>query len=52
MTARAIANIVGVVGGDVKFVTVAAHRMSDDIKRGTLSSMIRQSGLPKGLFRN
>lgn len=42
----------GVVGGDVKFVTVAAHRMSDDIKRGTLSSMIRQSGLNKSLFRN
>src|SRR5574337_1294252 len=30
---------------------VAAHRMSDDIRPGTLPSMIRQSGLPKRLFR-
>lgn len=42
----------GVVSGNVKFVTVAAHRMSDDIKPGTLASMIRQSGLPKDMFRN
>lgn len=41
----------GVVSGNVKLVTVAAHRMSDDIKPGTLAAMIRQSGLPKDLFR-
>ena len=32
-------------------VTVAAHNMNDEIKPGTLESMIRQSGLPKKLFR-
>jgi predicted RNA binding protein YcfA (HicA-like mRNA interferase family) len=32
-------------------VTVAAHNMNDEIKSGTLESMIRQSGLPKKLFR-
>ncbi|HMK89138.1 MAG TPA: type II toxin-antitoxin system HicA family toxin [Methylocystis sp.] len=40
----------GVVGGDVRLRTVAGHRMSDDIKPGTLASMIRQSGLPKKAF--
>jgi predicted RNA binding protein YcfA (HicA-like mRNA interferase family) len=33
-------------------VTVAVHgAMGDEIKTGTLKSMIRQSGLPEGLFR-
>jgi predicted RNA binding protein YcfA (HicA-like mRNA interferase family) len=41
----------GVVTGEVRIVIVACHRESDDIKRGTLSSMIRQSGLPKRTFR-
>lgn len=41
----------GLVDGKVCLVTVAAHRMSDEIKPGTLASMIRQSGLPKHLFR-
>jgi predicted RNA binding protein YcfA (HicA-like mRNA interferase family) len=41
----------GEVNGEVRLVTVAAHRMTDDIKPGTLGSMIRQSGLPKNLFR-
>jgi predicted RNA binding protein YcfA (HicA-like mRNA interferase family) len=41
----------GVINGDVKLVTIAAHRMSDDIKPGTLAAMIRQSGLSKGVFR-
>ena len=41
----------GVVGGQVRYVTVAAHRLADTIKPGTLGSMIRQSGLPKALFR-
>ena len=41
----------GQVGREVRVVMVACHRESDDIKPGTLSSMIRQSGLPKQLFR-
>ena len=41
----------GAVGGEVRLVTVAAHRMGDDIKPGTLAAMIRQSGLPKSTFR-
>ena len=41
----------GVINGKVFLVTVAAHRMSDEIKPGTLSSMIRQTGLQKNLFR-
>ncbi|MGA9826644.1 MAG: type II toxin-antitoxin system HicA family toxin [Methylocystis sp.] len=32
-------------------VTVAAHSYSDEIKPGTLAAMIRQSGLPRNLFR-
>jgi predicted RNA binding protein YcfA (HicA-like mRNA interferase family) len=35
----------------VYLVTVACHRFNDDIKPGTLSAMIRQSGLDKKLFR-
>ena len=41
----------GVVDGAVRKVTVACHRLTDNIKPGTLASMIRQSGLPKELFR-
>jgi predicted RNA binding protein YcfA (HicA-like mRNA interferase family) len=41
----------GEYGGQVRYVDVAAHRMSDDIPIGTLLSMIRQSGMPKSLFR-
>jgi predicted RNA binding protein YcfA (HicA-like mRNA interferase family) len=41
----------GLVDGRVQVVVVACHRESDDIKPGTLSSMIRNSGLPKRLFR-
>ncbi|MCH9000612.1 MAG: type II toxin-antitoxin system HicA family toxin [Proteobacteria bacterium] len=41
----------GIVGGKVRLVSVHYHRGSDDIKPGTLNSMIRQSGLPKKLFR-
>jgi predicted RNA binding protein YcfA (HicA-like mRNA interferase family) len=42
---------VGSVGGRTRLVIVACHSESDDIKAGTLASMIRQSGLPKRLFR-
>ena len=39
------------IGGRTRVVVVACHSENDDIKRGTLSSMIRQSGLPKRAFR-
>jgi len=35
----------------VHVVTVAFHAIGDEIKPDTLASMIRQSGLPKSLFR-
>lgn len=41
----------GMVDGRRHVVTVACHRESDDIRPGTLASMIRQSGLPKRQFR-
>ena len=41
----------GTVDGMTRIVTVACHRESDDIKPKTLASMIRQTGLPKRLFR-
>ncbi|HVB15353.1 MAG TPA: type II toxin-antitoxin system HicA family toxin [Stellaceae bacterium] len=41
----------GVVRGRTELITVAYHRASDDILPRTLASMIRQSGLPKRLFR-
>lgn len=41
----------GRVAGQTHVVVVAFHRESDDIRPGTLSSMIRQSGLPKRAFR-
>ncbi len=41
----------GVIGGKVCLVPIHFHRGSDDIKQGTLNSMIRQSGLPKKFFR-
>jgi predicted RNA binding protein YcfA (HicA-like mRNA interferase family) len=34
----------GVVDGQVRYVDVAAHSMNDDVKPGTLASIIRQSG--------
>ena len=41
----------GTVGSKVMFVDVAYHRIGDPVPTGTLNSMIRQSGLSKGLFR-
>jgi predicted RNA binding protein YcfA (HicA-like mRNA interferase family) len=41
----------GRIGGSTRLVVVACHSESDDIKHGSLSSMIRQSGLPKRTFR-
>jgi predicted RNA binding protein YcfA (HicA-like mRNA interferase family) len=42
----------GVINGEVRYVDFAPHSMHDDINIKTLESMIRQSGLPKKLFRN
>jgi predicted RNA binding protein YcfA (HicA-like mRNA interferase family) len=42
---------VGNVDGEVRNVTVAFHNPNEEIKPDTLASMIRQSGLPKRLFR-
>ena len=39
------------VGGTTRLVTVAYHNINDEILPDTLASMIRQSGLPKKLFR-
>jgi predicted RNA binding protein YcfA (HicA-like mRNA interferase family) len=41
----------GVIDGEVRFVDIAGHSGNDEILPGTLASMIRQSGLPKRLFR-
>jgi predicted RNA binding protein YcfA (HicA-like mRNA interferase family) len=41
----------GNVNGSVQKVTVAFHRKGEEIKPDTLASMIRQTGLPKNLFR-
>lgn len=35
----------------VQYVDLAPHQWSDDVPTGTLKSIIRQSGLPKALFR-
>ena len=42
----------GIVDNKVRLVTVAYHRINDAILAKTLASMIRQSGLPKKLFRS
>jgi predicted RNA binding protein YcfA (HicA-like mRNA interferase family) len=41
-----------IVNGQVRYVDVAPHQLGSEIKTGTLQAMIRQSGLPKKLFRN
>ncbi|MBK1668737.1 hypothetical protein CKO28_11925 [Rhodovibrio sodomensis] len=41
----------GVVDGRTRVVTVAGHKDKEEPKRNTLRSMIRQSGLPKRVFR-
>ena len=41
----------GVVGGQTREVVVPCSNEGDDIAPGTLSSMIRQSSLPKRIFR-
>lgn len=39
------------IDGRTRLVLVACHSENDDIKPGTLASMIRQSGLPQRTFR-
>lgn len=41
----------GEIGGEIRFVDVAYHNINDEILPNALASMIRQSGLPKRLFR-
>lgn len=41
----------GIVDGQVRYVDIAAHSLSDEVAKGTLGSIIRQSGLSKKLFR-
>lgn len=41
----------GTVGGLTQVVILAYSREGDEIKKGTLGSIIRQSGLDKKLFR-
>lgn len=41
----------GTVNGEVRLVTVAPHSLGAEVLPDTLNSMIRQSGLPKKLFR-
>jgi predicted RNA binding protein YcfA (HicA-like mRNA interferase family) len=40
-----------VIGGKKRFVDLAPHRWSDEVKPKTLASIMRQSGLPKSAFR-
>lgn len=42
----------GFVGKRRQVVTVAYRQLSEDIRKDNLASMIRQSGLPKKIFRN
>jgi predicted RNA binding protein YcfA (HicA-like mRNA interferase family) len=39
------------VVGNITYVVTVAGSGNEDIDTGTLKSMIRQSGLPQGLFR-
>ena len=42
----------GMVGGKVQIVQLAFSQGSEDVNPDTLSSIKRQSGLPKKLFRS
>ncbi|MBV8071904.1 MAG: type II toxin-antitoxin system HicA family toxin [Acidobacteriaceae bacterium] len=41
----------GTVNGRIQLVIVAYHSLGDEIRPKNLGSMIRQSGLPKRVFR-
>jgi predicted RNA binding protein YcfA (HicA-like mRNA interferase family) len=41
----------GIIDNVVRYVDWCPHNVNDVIPTGTLASMIRQSGLPKALFR-
>jgi predicted RNA binding protein YcfA (HicA-like mRNA interferase family) len=41
----------GKIGGEVRMVDFSPHLYVDYVPLGTLQTMIRQSGLPKKLFR-
>jgi predicted RNA binding protein YcfA (HicA-like mRNA interferase family) len=42
----------GVARGQSQVVVLAYKSLGDDVKRGTLSDIIRQSGIPKKEFRS
>jgi predicted RNA binding protein YcfA (HicA-like mRNA interferase family) len=42
----------GIIEGRIMLVTISCHRESDEVLPDTLASIIRQSGLPKKLFKN
>lgn len=41
----------GFINGQQRIVTLAYHARNDDVLPKTLGSIIRQSGLPKRLFK-
>jgi predicted RNA binding protein YcfA (HicA-like mRNA interferase family) len=41
----------GFIAGRRRIVTLAFHSRNDDVRPKTLASIVRQSGLPKRLFR-
>lgn len=41
------------ISGDRRYVVILSYgRPGEDIRPGTLGSIIRQSGLPRGVFRS
>lgn len=42
----------GTVAGKVQVVVLAFSHLGEDVPPGTLASIIRQSGLPRKLFRS
>ena len=42
----------GTIGGEKRVVVVAYSNLGDEVKPGTLSAIIRRSGIPKNHFRN
>ena len=41
----------GTVGGQTRLVTIAFHSQNEEVLPATLASIIRQSGLPRSVFR-
>ena len=41
----------GIHNGKIRLVILSYNHLGEDVKPGTLAGIIRQSGLPKRLFR-